>query len=55
MCNKIGGYPYKVRKEGGTTVLRFFPKNPEAKYPDSVVFVLSLDREGKDKLSKIIS
>jgi hypothetical protein len=55
MRDKIGDYPYEVRKEGSTVTLRFFPKNPKAKYPDSVVFVLSLDRENRDKLSKIIS
>lgn len=55
MRDKIGGYPYEIKREAGKVILRFFPKNPAAKYPDSVVFVLPLDREDKKKLSQLIS
>jgi hypothetical protein len=55
MRDKIGGYPYESKKENGKTVLRFFPKSPNAKNPDGVVFVLALDVNDKKKISEIIS
>jgi len=54
MRDKIGGYPFEVKKENGRTVLRFFPKSPTAKNPNSIVFVLPLDKEDKKKLTQII-
>jgi len=55
MRDRIGGYPYEVKKEAGKTVLRFYPKSPDAKNPDSIVFVLPLDEDGRKKMLKIIS
>jgi len=52
---KLGGVPFEVKKDGGKTVFRFFPKGPSPKNPDSIVFVLVLDKEDKKKLEKIIS
>jgi len=55
MREKLGGVPFEAKKEGGKTVLRFFPKGPNAKNPDGIVFMLALDEEDKKKMSKIFS
>lgn len=55
MREKIGGFPYEVKKENGKILLRFYPKGENAKNPDGVVFVLSLDDNDRKVLSKIIS
>ena len=55
MRNTIGNYPFEVSKESGKVKIRFFPKSPNAKNPDGIVFVLSLDRDDREKLIKIIS
>jgi len=55
MREKLGGVPYESKKEQGKVVLRFFPKSPSAKNPDGIVFMLALDKEDRQKLSKIIS
>jgi len=55
MRDKLGGVPFEVRKEKNHTIFRFYPKSPAAKNPDGVVFVLALDKEDRNKLSKIIS
>lgn len=52
---RLGNYPYELKKDGEKIILRFFPKDPAAKFPDNVVFVLPLDREDKMKLTKLIS
>lgn len=51
----MGGVPFEAKKENGKTVLRFFPKGPNPKNPDSIVFVLTLTKEDKKKLTEIIS
>ena len=53
--DRLGGVPYELKKEGGKLSIRFFPKSPDAKNPDGIVFVLSLEKEDKEKLKKIIS
>ena len=52
---RLSGFPYESKKEGGKTVLRFFPKSENAKNQNSIVFVLSLDKAEREKLKKIIS
>lgn len=52
--DKIGGVPFDVKEEANRTVLRFYPKNPNAKNPNSVVFVLFLDSKDKEQLVKIL-
>ena len=53
--DKIGGYPYKMTKEGNFIVLRFFPKDPSAEYPKDVDLVLRLNEEDRQKLIKLLS
>lgn len=55
MRDRIGSYPYEVKKEAGKTVFRFYPKSPDAKNPDSIVFVLPLDENDRKKMLKIVS
>jgi len=55
MRDKLGDFPYETKKEGGKTVLRFYPKSSTAKNPNSIVFVLSLNEDDRKKLTKIIS
>jgi len=55
MRDKLGGNPFEAKKEGSKTTFRFFPKGENAKNPDSIVFVLSLDSDDKTKLKKILS
>ena len=55
MRDKIGGVPYETKREGGSTVIRFYPKGENAKNPDGIVFMLSLDDGDRKKLSEIIS
>lgn len=50
----LGGVPFEVRKEGGLTKIRFFPKTEGARNPDKIVFVLSLDNSDKEQLRKIL-
>jgi len=52
---RLGGVPFESKNEGGRTVIRFFPKSANAKNPDSIVFVLSLGKDDKAQLKKIIS
>jgi len=53
--DRLGGVPYELKKEGGKVKLRFYPKSENAKNPDGIVFLLSLGKEDKEKLKKIIS
>ena len=53
--DRLAGVPYETRKEDGKIVLRFFPKSESAKNPDGIVFMLSLDKDDRTKLNKIIS
>ena len=55
MRDKIGGVPYETRKEGGNVTIRFYPKGVNAKNPDGIVFMLSLDGSDRKKLTEIIS
>jgi len=48
-------YPYEITEEEGLTVLRFYPKNPNAKYPEDSVLVLKLNAEDKQALVKLLS
>ena len=52
--DRLGGVPYELKKEGGKLSIRFFPKSPNAKNPDGIVFILHLDAEDKKKLANII-
>ena len=51
----MSGFPYEARHESGMTIIRFYPKGKNAKNPDSIVFVLALNKNDADKLKKIIS
>jgi len=51
---RIGGVPYEIKKEGGKTVFRFFPKGANAKNPDGIVFALFLDKDDRKKLVNLI-
>lgn len=53
--NVIGGHPYAMTKEGSITVLRFFPKSPNAKDPDDDVLVLKLSETDKQTLIRLLS
>jgi len=55
MREKLGGVPFEVKTEQNCTVLRFYPKSTTAKNPDGIVFMLSLNKEDRTKLVKIIS
>lgn len=55
MRDRLGGVPFEVNKTGKKTTFRFFPKSENAKNPNSIVFVLSLDSDEKTKLKKILS
>ena len=45
----------RQKKESGNTVIRFYPKGENAKNPDGIVFMLSLDGTDRKKMSEIIS
>jgi len=51
----LGGVPFEVKKEKRIVSIRFFPKSPNAKNPDGIVFVLHLDADDRKKLNEIIS
>ena len=50
----LGGVPFETKKERGKVSIRFFPKSPNAKNPDGIVFVLHLDADDRKKLAEII-
>ena len=54
MRNKLGGYPYEIKKEGNKTVIKFFPQSPNAKDPNLVRFQLQLSSEDIKNLKKIL-
>jgi len=51
----LGGFPYEVEQEMDMTIIRFFPKSPNAKYPNDSILVLKLSKEDKQKLLKIFN
>lgn len=51
----LGGVPYETKRQNGKVILRFYPKSPDAKNPDGIVFMLALNKEDVSKLKKIIS
>ena len=51
---RIGGVPYEAKKVKGRLSIRFFPRSPNAKNPDGIVFILHLEAEDKKKLADII-
>ena len=53
--DNLGGVPYELKKESGKLSIRFFPKSPNAKNPDGIVFVLKLDAVDRKKLAEIIN
>ena len=55
MRDKLGGVPYETRKDDENVTIRFYPKGENAKNPDGIVFMLSLDGSDRKKLSEIIS
>ena len=55
MRERIGGVPFETKKSGGNVEIRFYPKGENAKNPDGIVFMLSLSKEDRKKLAKIIS
>ena len=52
--DRLGGFPFEVVKDGKITKIRFFPKNPNAKDPHAVTFVLPISQNEKQKLLKIL-
>ncbi|MEX0656965.1 MAG: hypothetical protein WD154_05425 [Nitrosopumilaceae archaeon] len=54
MRNKLGGYPYEIKKEEGKTIIKFFPQSPNAKDPNLVRFQLQLSSEDIKNLKKIL-
>jgi len=54
MRNKLGGYPYEIKKEEGRTIIKFFPQSPNAKDPNLVRFQLQLSSEDIKNLKKIL-
>ena len=52
--DRLGGVPYELKKESGKISIRFFPKSPNAKNPDGIVFMLHLDAEERKKLADLI-
>lgn len=54
MKDKLASFPIEVTKANGITKIRFFPKKPNAKYPDNPVLILKLDDKEKEKLLKIL-
>jgi len=55
MRERIGGVPYEAKKSGVNVEIRFYPKGDNAKNPDGIVFMLSLSKDDRKKLSEIIS
>jgi len=55
MKDKLGSFPIQVTKTNGEIKIKFYPKNPDAKYPDNPVLILKLDDGEREKLQKIIS
>ena len=54
MKDKLASFPIEVIKTQGEIKIKFFPKSPNAKYPDNPVLILKLDSVEKEKLQKII-
>jgi hypothetical protein len=53
---KLGSYPYEIERSNQSTVIvRFFPKKPDAKFPDDAVLKLVLTEKDKQKLKEILS
>lgn len=52
--DKISGFPYEVEKKRGIVKIKFYPKNPAAKYPNSAVIILQLTDEDRKKLTRIL-
>jgi len=50
----LASFPIEVTETKGEVTIKFFPKNPNAKYPDKPVLVIRLDGDEKDKLLKIL-
>ena len=55
MREKLAGFPIEVKKINGDIKITFYPKNPNAKFPDNPFFIMKLDDIEKEKLQKIIS
>ncbi len=55
MADTLGDYPYTLSKQGGKIIIKFHPKGPNLKYPDSVKFSLVLSSDDVRKLKKILS
>jgi len=55
MKDNLASFPIEVIEIEGETRIKFFPKNPNAKYPDKPVLVLKLDTVEREKLRKILN
>lgn len=51
----LGGFPCEIVDDGKTKKIKFFPKNPNAKNPNSITFVLPINSDDKQKLLKILN
>lgn len=53
MRDKIGGWPYDVKKVDGKVVINFYPQGDNLKHPNNPKFTLKLDRDDLKKLLKL--
>ena len=53
MRDKIGGWPYDIKKVEGKVIVHFYPKGDNLKHPDTPKFTLTLDSNDLKKLSKL--
>lgn len=50
----ISGFPCEIEKKEGVVRMKFLPKSPNAKYPESPVLILKLDKDDRKKLIGIL-
>ncbi len=52
---KLGGFPYEISKEKEIITIRFYPKSPNAKFPNNSVQVLILNERDRKQLIKMLT
>lgn len=53
--DRLSEFPFTISRKEDILTIKFFPKNPNAKYPNDPVLVLNLDIKDQIKLVKILS
>jgi len=53
MRDKIGTWPYDVKKVGGKTILKFYHRGPKLQNPDDPIITLTLDKDDIKKLANL--